>query len=111
MAGVGHLRAEGKPAGQIGGYARHEHAPDASEENDPTGLSRDIDITYLAEDHIELGEVVREQLQLQIPFQPLCSETCKGLCSNCGTDLNQGRCACARLQKASPFAALAGLKF
>jgi len=114
MAGVGYLdpsgpRATGelKPAGQNRGFARHAH--DKSLDNaEATGA--DLDITYLSTDTIELGDVVTEQLRLQIPFQPLCDEACKGVCANCGADLNVGRCACAKITRESPFAALKNIK-
>jgi uncharacterized protein len=107
MAGVGHLVAiegESKPAGQNKGFARHAH-DENSEEN-----GQDLDITYLSQDFIELGDVLTEQLQLQVPFQPLCKETCQGICTQCGTDLNVGRCACAKIVKQAPFALLKNLK-
>jgi uncharacterized protein len=28
-------------------------------------------------------------------MKPLCREDCRGLCSECGTNLNSGACACA----------------
>lgn len=73
-------------------------------------IGNDLDITYLSEDTIDLKAVLTEQLQLQVPFQPLCREDCKGICFNCGADLNVGRCACAKVTKANPFAALKELK-
>lgn len=106
MAGVGHLQAsgrdKGKPAGQTKGYARHAH------DNEATGM--DLDITYLSEDCIDLGDILSEQLQLQVPFQPLCKDSCKGMCMNCGADLNAGRCACAKLTSSSPFSVLKDIK-
>jgi uncharacterized protein len=27
-------------------------------------------------------------------MKPLCSEACKGLCPQCGTNLNRGSCEC-----------------
>lgn len=102
MAGVAHLEGD-KPAGQNSGFARHAH--DTSTLN-----GKDLDITYVSEEFIDLDQVLAEQLQLQVPFQPLCREDCKGLCPQCGTDLNTGRCACAKLQKASPFQALQKLQ-
>jgi uncharacterized protein len=109
MAGVGHLestgKGHGKPAGQNKGHARHAH-----DESHDTSGSQDLDITYLSEDFIALGDVLTEQLQLQVPFQPLCKESCKGMCSQCGADLNQGRCACAKLAKNGAFSVLQNLK-
>lgn len=109
MAGVAHLDGA-KPAGQNQGHARHAH--DFSKDNEPghAGAGGDLDITYLSEEYIDLAEVLTEQLQLQIPFQPLCRENCKGICANCGADQNVGRCACSKLVTASPFAVLKNIK-
>ncbi|MBI2711411.1 MAG: DUF177 domain-containing protein [Bdellovibrio sp.] len=114
MAGVGYLqkqsndsREAGRPAGQNHGWARHAHNP---EDDDLIAEGKDLDITYLSHDFIDLADVLKEQLQLQIPFQPLCKETCKGICSQCGTDLNQGRCACAKIEKRRPFSVLRDFK-
>lgn len=43
---------------------------------------------------INLRDAIQEQLILSIPFKPLCSETCKGLCMHCGSNLNEGDCGC-----------------
>ncbi|MGK5089469.1 DUF177 domain-containing protein [Bdellovibrionota bacterium FG-2] len=104
MAGVGYLGEGGKPAGQVQGFARHAHDMSSGEPG------QDLDITYITQDFIDLGELLTEQVQLQVPFQPLCDEDCKGLCVTCGTDLNSGRCGCAKIQKSSPFTVLKDLK-
>ena len=113
MAGVAHLhrqgtdhREAGRPMGQNSGFARHAHNP---EDDELISAGKDLDITYLSHEYIDLGEVLTEQLQLQVPFQPLCKETCQGICSQCGTDLNLGRCACAKI-KSHPFSILSDLK-
>lgn len=85
------------------GHARHAHDFD----NDP---SLDADVAFLQEEFIDLSDVTREQLELLIPFQPLCREGCKGICGNCGADLNRGRCACDKLSRMSPFAAIKDIK-
>ncbi len=41
---------------------------------------------------VDLGPLVREFMILDIPFSPLCSPECKGLCPVCGADLNEGPC-------------------
>ncbi len=43
---------------------------------------------------IDLTSIVREETILAIPIQALCSPTCKGLCSQCGQNLNEGTCDC-----------------
>ena len=43
---------------------------------------------------IDVDEIVREQILLAVPDRALCNDDCKGICSNCGTDLNSGNCNC-----------------
>ncbi len=60
---------------------------------------------------LELGPVVREQLILALPMRPLCREDCKGLCDQCGHDLNLGACAHQAEPKVDPrLVKLAGLR-
>jgi uncharacterized protein len=44
---------------------------------------------------IDIAEDVRQNMVLALPFKNLCSETCKGLCASCGTNLNEGTCGCS----------------
>ena len=46
------------------------------------------------ENQVELGKMLREQVILATPLQPLCRSTCLGLCQTCGHNLNQGPCQC-----------------
>jgi uncharacterized protein len=55
----------------------------------------DLDTAYYREGIIDLADVVREQLYLALPMKPLCQEACRGLCPECGTNLNFGTCNCA----------------
>jgi uncharacterized protein len=93
--------------GQNKGFARHAHdfGSDRMAEE-----GKDLDITYLSQNFIDLSDLLSEQLQLQIPFQPLCRADCKGICVTCGADLNVGRCACAKIPKASPFSVLQSIQ-
>lgn len=43
---------------------------------------------------IDLAEVAREQILLDLPQQFFCSADCKGLCEKCGTNLNLKDCDC-----------------
>lgn len=45
---------------------------------------------------IDLNHELEEQISMEIPLKPLCSEGCKGLCNVCGEDLNHSTCACSR---------------
>jgi uncharacterized protein len=45
---------------------------------------------------LELQGMVREELVLAIPDGVLCRADCQGLCDQCGNDVNEGPCECAR---------------
>jgi DUF177 domain-containing protein len=55
----------------------------------------DLDTAFYRDGVIDLRELVREQLYLQLPMKPLCRESCAGLCPVCGTNLNSGSCDCS----------------
>ena len=59
---------------------------------------------------ILLSEIACEQIFLEIPYQPVCNEGCKGLCPVCGKDLNLGPCGCPREDFETGFAVLGKLK-
>ncbi|WP_243371282.1 DUF177 domain-containing protein [Geotalea sp. SG265] len=61
-------------------------------------------------EEIDFAPEVAEQVILEIPFKPLCREDCKGLCSNCGANLNDTACSCDRSEGSFKFNALKGLK-
>ncbi len=52
----------------------------------------------IAEDteYVDVTEDLREAALLQFPSFPVCREACRGLCPQCGKDLNQGSCACKK---------------
>ena len=43
---------------------------------------------------IELEDVLREQVLLALPMQRICSESCKGICPECGKNRNESDCGC-----------------
>ena len=48
--------------------------------------------------NIDMDELVMTDVTLELPFQLLCREDCKGLCPTCGQNLNEGDCACKKQQ-------------
>jgi uncharacterized protein len=60
---------------------------------------------------IDLREALQEQVVMSMPVQPICGESCRGLCSKCGADLNAGDCNCPKEAFNIKFAALKNLKF
>jgi uncharacterized protein len=43
---------------------------------------------------LDLAPVLREQAWVDIPMKPLCRPDCKGLCPQCGINLNYESCEC-----------------
>jgi DUF177 domain-containing protein len=57
----------------------------------------ETDVGYYRGDGLLLEDVLREQVLLTIPLKVVCSEQCKGLCPQCGKNLNSGNCECPPL--------------
>jgi len=51
-------------------------------------LTSDEDL-IVDNEHIDLEQVLIDSIVLNLPFQPVCSETCLGLCAECGIRLEQ----------------------
>jgi uncharacterized protein len=71
---------------------------------------KDAAISYYEGDGVELDDLLREQVLLEVPLKTLCKEDCKGLCPHCGTNLNTGHCECAQAATDPRWEALRGLK-
>ncbi len=53
---------------------------------------------FVQEMMVDVSGLSREALVLAIPDRLMCSSECKGLCPQCGADLNEGRCSCGPLE-------------
>lgn len=49
-----------------------------------------------SQEMLDVSEDIRAELVLEFPMNLLCSDDCRGLCHNCGTNLNVADCACTR---------------
>lgn len=54
----------------------------------------DASILVAPEGKIGLEDLATEQLYLNLPLKPICSQTCKGLCPTCGSNKNLNACRC-----------------
>lgn len=66
----------------------------------------------LEEKVMNLEKMVYDAIVLNIPQSIVCSENCKGLCSNCGANLNKSDCNCSITNEVdvdNPFAKLKDL--
>jgi len=71
---------------------------------------RDLQFGFYQNELIDIDALVREQIRLALPFRLLCREDCRGLCPQCGADLNHETCRCAPPQVDARWAALWELK-
>lgn len=59
-------------------------------------LSKEINLNLPIEnrDIVDITDNVREEIILGYPLKSLCRPDCRGLCPNCGENLNNGKCSC-----------------
>lgn len=58
---------------------------------------------------LDLDELIYSEVVLSIPTKHLCNENCKGICSKCGKNLNEGKCGCPEKEIDPRMQALADL--
>ena len=56
--------------------------------------SEDDDYIEVPDFELELDDLVVSDILLELPGKYLCSEDCKGLCPDCGCNLNEENCSC-----------------
>jgi uncharacterized protein len=61
-------------------------------------------------EEVDVTEDIREAILLSLPHFPLCDESCKGLCAQCGKSLNGEPCGCGKIEKGGAWSALNSLK-
>jgi uncharacterized protein len=54
----------------------------------------EAEIGYYQGAGLLLEDALREQVLLAVPLKAICREDCKGLCPQCGADLNLAPCSC-----------------
>lgn len=62
-------------------------------------------------DELDLRPAIREQLLLRVPAFAVCRDACRGLCPQCGTDLNETTCECVPETGSDPWGALREIEF
>ncbi|HYG99723.1 MAG TPA: DUF177 domain-containing protein [Terriglobales bacterium] len=70
----------------------------------------EAEIGYYSGDGLQLEDVLREQVLLAVPLRVLCGEACKGLCPQCGKNLNVEACSCESQQSDPRWDALKNIK-
>ena len=59
-------------------------------------FSKEIDLVYPTTGikFVDLTDDIRQEIVMEYPMKPLCQEACKGVCPQCGQDLNEADCSC-----------------
>lgn len=70
------------------------HAPGKRAESE----DEDISLGYYMGDEVDCSSILEEHLILALPYRVLCRDDCKGLCPQCGVNLNVGTCSCRQPQ-------------
>jgi uncharacterized protein len=76
--------------------------------NDEETEDDDPDVVVFSGGEIDLSEAIRDEIVLALPMNPLCTETCRGLCPVCGGNRNQVACTC-EIDRAGPAGRMAAL--
>lgn len=90
-----------------------EAEPKKLKDEDGTAASFDLHASeeeFFEGREIDLGPILREQVLLALPMDVLCKESCKGLCTVCGCDLNERECGCDRHPADPRWSALKNIK-
>jgi uncharacterized protein len=72
--------------------------------------SGDLDTDVIEGNVLDLTQIAREQILLNLPEHIECREDCKGICPTCGADLNKAQCNCSEDEIDPRWAALKDLK-
>lgn len=73
------------------------------------GLAPDGSYAVSSDGWLDLVPLLREQAWVAIPMKSLCHLDCKGLCSQCGANLNLESCTCDRIRVDARLALLKDL--
>jgi uncharacterized protein len=63
----------------------------------------ELEYIFFENDQIDLEKILIEQVNLFIPFKPICDPGCKGICPGCGANLNISACPCEEAKNEIKF--------
>ena len=65
--------------------------------------------SYLTGMNLDVDRLVYLEVLICWPLKVLCKEDCKGICSRCGKNLNEGPCGCKEEPKDPRMAAISDI--
>lgn len=79
-------------------------------ENEDGIFEPESNISYYDGESIDLLQEIKDTILVNLPIKSICRPDCRGLCPQCGADLNKGSCQCEQRRGPSPFDKLKELK-
>lgn len=70
-------------------FARQIVGPDEHTED-----AEDDDQNFMDGYQLDVERLIQNECFLNLPVKVLCRPDCKGICMQCGADLNEGKCGC-----------------
>jgi uncharacterized protein len=56
--------------------------------------NKDDEVIFIDSNIVDITEIIENNIILILPIKRLCKDNCKGLCQQCGTNLNNSKCQC-----------------
>ncbi len=85
--------------------------PEIEDSETPPELSaEDLSLGFFSGDELDIAPICLEQVLLELPTRALCGPECRGLCSSCGSNLNEETCSCSAEVRDPRLAVLRNLK-
>ena len=92
-------------------YTRRQSADIEPADDEEVELQEEkIGLIPFAGQEIDLLKDVQSEIVMAIPMQPVCSKQCRGLCPQCGGNLNETTCSCKDQNVDPRLAVLKNLK-
>jgi len=74
----------------------YEQGLPQSQEGEVELQEEELNTFFFTGETIDLSDSIRENILVSLPWNPLCSESCRGLCPTCGANLNFVDCQCPK---------------
>ncbi|MBZ0169368.1 hypothetical protein MELA_00706 [Candidatus Methylomirabilis lanthanidiphila] len=79
----------------------YAEAGEAFDDEEVELSAAEMDVDVMQDQRLDVTKLLRENVLLNVPLQPLCRVDCRGLCPHCGINLNENTCEC-RVQEGDP---------
>ncbi len=75
-------------------YRSHKTLPPTRRDEEIELQQPDLEVGFYVGAGLEFDDALREQILIEMPMKPVCEPNCRGLCPQCGANLNTAPCQC-----------------